>query len=257
MGPKNNRLFRANQWWGRLFSVTKLRSNNYEVVRGIWKSIAVPSLMYGMETIPWTMGEINKMETIQNKIGRLALGGNRFVGTEAIRGEMGWSTFEERIMKSKLRFKIRIERMDENRWVKKVSQSAGSGSRWMRECSKIVEKCGLFKRWNPNGEGINEWCLAYSSGDEGTYDEKEWRTLISAKVKEFGLVKWRRGIEGKQTLARYSLKVAPRRENFYDGSWGSSLLFKARSGALELNDRTYRFNPRNTKECEFGCMVSG
>ena len=64
-------------------------------------------------------------------------------------------------------------------------------------------------------------------------------------------------MEGKQTLSRYSLKSTPQRESFYDGSWGSSLLFKARAGALELNDRTYRFNPRNSKECEYGCMVNG
>ena len=45
--------------------------------------------MYGMEVIPWTMNEVKKMETIQNKIGRLALGANKFVGVEDIRGEMG------------------------------------------------------------------------------------------------------------------------------------------------------------------------
>ena len=165
-GAKNDRLFRANQWWGRLCSVAKLRSNKYEVIRGIWKSIAVPSLMYGMETIPWTVGELNKMEAVQNKIGRLALGGNKFVGTEAIRGEMGWSTFEERIMKSKLRFKIRIEKMGDNRWVERVSQCAGSSSRWMRDCSRVVEKCGLFKRWNLN------WGIAMSGA---------WPTVVEMR----------------------------------------------------------------------------
>ena len=76
-------------------------------------------------------------------------------------------------------------------------------------------------------------------------------------MKEYGLAKWRTGIENKQTLVRYGLKKAPHWESFYDGSWGSSLLFKARSGSLEVNERTYRFNPRNSKECEHGCIVNG
>ena len=46
---------------------------------------------------------------MQNKIGRLGLGEKRMVGMEAIRGEIGWSTFEERILKSTLNYKIRLE----------------------------------------------------------------------------------------------------------------------------------------------------
>ena len=35
---------------------------------------------------------------IQNKVGRVALGENRHVCVEAVRGDMGWSTFIERGM---------------------------------------------------------------------------------------------------------------------------------------------------------------
>ena len=119
-GAKNNRIFRANQWLGRLCSIGKFRSNKYEIIRGIWKNIAVPSLLYGMGTVNWTLNETNQMETVQNKIGRIALGANKYVGVEAIRGDMGWSTFEERLMKSKLRYKVRIDLMNENRWAKRV-----------------------------------------------------------------------------------------------------------------------------------------
>ena len=44
-------------------------------------------------------------------------------------------------------------------------------------------------------------------------------------------------------------KTNPRKEIYYDGSFGSSLLFKARSGSLELNSRTYRWNENQTKLC--------
>ena len=90
-GAKNEKIFKANQWWGRLGSIAKLRSNRYEIVRGIWKNIAVPGIMYGMNVLGVTEKELKDLEIIQNKIGRLALGGNKLEGVEAIRGEMGWS----------------------------------------------------------------------------------------------------------------------------------------------------------------------
>ena len=45
---KSERIFRANQWWGRLCSMANFRANKYEVVRGIWKTIAVPNIL-----LPW------------------------------------------------------------------------------------------------------------------------------------------------------------------------------------------------------------
>ena len=72
-------------------AMTKFRSNKYEIARGIFKGVVIPSLLYGMETINWThllsslwfhtsqtVEEINKLEIIQNKIGRLVLGANKW-----------------------------------------------------------------------------------------------------------------------------------------------------------------------------------
>ena len=43
-------------------------------------------------------------------------------------------------------------------------------------------------------------------------------------------------------------------EKFYDGSQGSKLLFKARTGRLEMNGGTYRWSGReeNCEWCELG-----
>ena len=38
-GAKYEKVFKANQWWGRLGSIAKLRANRYEILRGIWKNI--------------------------------------------------------------------------------------------------------------------------------------------------------------------------------------------------------------------------
>ena len=234
-----------------------MRANKYEIIRGIWKNIAVPGLLYGMEVINWTMGEIKQMEVIQNKIGRLALGAKKYAAIEALRGEMGWSTFEERIMKGTLRFKVRLEEMDGSRWAKKIYLEAGNSSRWMKGCAINAQKGGLFRTWDLNERGENQWRLAYTRGDTSRYEMKKWKILINERVSEYGLEKWRNGIEGKTSLARYGKKKCPKKETFYDGSWVSSLLFGARSGSLDLNERTYRFNDTRSKICEHGCIQGG
>jgi len=44
---KTEKMFKAHQWYGQLGSVAKFRENKYEVLRGIWEKMVVPSIMYG------------------------------------------------------------------------------------------------------------------------------------------------------------------------------------------------------------------
>ena len=134
---------------------------------------------------------------------------------------------------------------------------AGNNSKWMKDCVRTASKGGFFRIWRRNDQGNTEWNLAYTQGDESVYTEKEWKLYINTRVEEFGLEKWRKDMERKQTLSMYCKKKCPKKEAFYDGSWMSSLLFKARSGSLELNERTHRFNDRRSKECEQGCRHEG
>ena len=47
-----------------------------------------------------------------------------------------------------------------------------------------------------------------------------------------------------------SEKVALRKEKFYSGNKGSSLLFRARTNSSQVNDRTYRFNENRERICK-------
>ena len=42
---------KANQWYGRLASISRVRADKYEVLRELCKTVAVPNLMYGMNVI--------------------------------------------------------------------------------------------------------------------------------------------------------------------------------------------------------------
>ena len=231
---KSDRISRANQWMGRLGSVARCRANKYEMVKGLWKGVAVPSIMYGLETTVWTRNEMDRMEVVQNKVGRIALGANRYVAVEAIRGDMGWSTFRERLAKAVLRFRVRLQRMDENKWAKKVFEWNIYG-RWMKDSIKVemrVGELGMLVR-GVMRQGSMNVC----------------KREINRYVKEKGKEEWKRGMIGKSSLEWYRKKEQPGHESCYDGSYGGDLLFKARTKSLEVNSRTYRWANDGNKLC--------
>ena len=248
---KSEKIFKANQWYGRLASVARYRANKYVTVRELWKTLAVPSIMYGMNVLNWSEHELQKLEVIQNKVERVALGANRYACVEAIRGDMGWSSFSERSMKGNIMYKVRIERMDDERWVKKVYKCSGRHSKWLKSCKRLVRRCGLNCREDVFGCGhVAGWNVVCMNGEGWNWSMDKWKKTINSRVSDLGLRKWKKGMEDKCTMEWYRVKEVPKYEPFYDGSYGSELLFKVRSQSLEVNGRTYRWNVDGSKECK-------
>ena len=51
---KNEKISMVDQWVGRLGSAARMRASKYDVLRDVWKSVAVPSIMYGMDVMAWS-----------------------------------------------------------------------------------------------------------------------------------------------------------------------------------------------------------
>ncbi|KAK8372180.1 hypothetical protein O3P69_013569, partial [Scylla paramamosain] len=75
---------------------------------------------------------------------------------EALRGDMGWSTFRERLTKATLRYKIRLERMDDARIARKVYLWNESGSKWRKRCMRMTDRNGLQVVWAIRMAGRNQ-----------------------------------------------------------------------------------------------------
>ena len=60
--------------------------------------------------------EVQGLQVVKNKAARVGLRVNKYAPTETLRGEMGLSTFEERVDKAKAKYKMRLEMIEENRW---------------------------------------------------------------------------------------------------------------------------------------------
>ena len=116
---------------GRLGSAARMRASKYDVLREVWKSVVVPSIMYGMDVIAWNESEIDRLEVGQNssRVPRMALNAPRYTAVEALRSDMGWSTFRKRLIKATLECKNRLERMDDEGIAKEVYLWNESGSK--------------------------------------------------------------------------------------------------------------------------------
>ena len=244
-------LSKANQWLGILGSAARVRASKYEVLREVWKSVAVPGIMYGMDVIAWNDGELDKLEVVQNRIARLALGAPRWTAVEALRGDMGWSTFNERRMKAALRYKVRLERMNDERWARKMYLWNMRVSKWNRKCHALVRKCDLNEIWAypvHNRQG-DEWLMTVQGVSGIEWDVKEWKKEIEKRVRICGLRIWKQGMGRKDSLKLYRMKEMPKYECIYDGSRGGDLMFCVRANALSVNARTYRWNERREDIC--------
>ena len=213
---------------GMLKNVMTKHAGGYLIVRELWKGVGVPRSLYGYEVCKVSKEEIDKMEKMQNRVARLGLGANSYTAVEALRGEMGWSRYQERIAKMKIRYKIKLQELsnrDEMSWAGYLYKLEGSD--WAKEIRRIERKYELDR----------------------LYGAENSRVLVERRITEHGQIEWERGLNSKSTLRFYRNKKAPRREEFYDGSYEGKLLFRARAGSLEVNARTHRWNG-GSESCE-------
>ncbi|KAF2366049.1 hypothetical protein FHG87_003189 [Trinorchestia longiramus] len=247
---KGEKVVKAMQWWGRLSSVTKYRANKYECVRGIWKYVTVPSITFGMNVMAWHGGDLEKLDMLQNRVGRLALGTPKWRAVEAIRGDLGWSLFSERMVKAVLNYKVRIERMENKRWVKQIFEWNLSESLWEKISWGHARKLKIQKTVRVRiGRAMDDWLLRGRRGRGMEWDCNKWKKEIEKLTKEYGVNKWKHSMNGKTTLIWYASKNVLRCEMFYDGSFGSQLLLAVRCKALSVNRRTWSGNEENTRLC--------
>ncbi|MPC37532.1 hypothetical protein E2C01_031014 [Portunus trituberculatus] len=110
--------------------------------------MAVPHCLYGAELIRFTEKNIQELDKVQDMVDRWALGANRCIGLEAVRGDTGWSTFRESIAKGKMSYIKKIEGMDDERWAKKVLSEKRPESSWRREINRWKKKENIEEDWD-------------------------------------------------------------------------------------------------------------
>ncbi|KAG0425530.1 hypothetical protein HPB47_027302 [Ixodes persulcatus] len=83
------------------------------------------------------------MERRQREVGRQALGCHGMVATEAVQGDLGWSSFEAREATSKITYDSRLHLMDRGRWAKRLfiyTYLTGVQTGWRKRLYQLEKK---------------------------------------------------------------------------------------------------------------------
>lgn len=109
--------------------------DRYEVVRTLWKVVAVPGLTFANGVLCTAAHTRTHLETRQWEVGRVLLGAKWCVLNTAVQGDMGWPSFEAREARGKLFFKRRLSEMEGHRWARqtyKYLHFRSRNTRWTR-----------------------------------------------------------------------------------------------------------------------------
>ena len=72
--------------------------------KAIWKLQAVPAIMFGKQVVTLTKKIIDKLQKIENNVYRYLLGVGPTIPVKTLRGEVGASSVESRVMETLLSF---------------------------------------------------------------------------------------------------------------------------------------------------------
>lgn len=117
-----------------------VHTHQYEVLRALWKMVAVPGLTYANAVLCLSTGMREFLERRQREVGRMALGTHRQTPVEAIQGELGWSSFTAREAVAKAAYENRLLCLPEGNLARQVLVYlgfSGRSTRWTRRTVKL------------------------------------------------------------------------------------------------------------------------
>ena len=75
-----------------------------------WLQILKPKMLYGKEDVCYDKEWINRMESLQHKVGCYILGTRTTVSKAGVRAELGWKTIQGEIWSSKIKLLLGLKR---------------------------------------------------------------------------------------------------------------------------------------------------
>jgi hypothetical protein len=110
---------KANRMANYTYSVIERSVNKIMIGKTYWKSMVLPSLLYGVGVIEMVKQDVDRLQVIENRVYRAMLGAPRYTPVCTLRGEVGASAMRARIIKTKMNYVIYIEK-GENEMMKEI-----------------------------------------------------------------------------------------------------------------------------------------
>ena len=209
-------------------SVIEKSCNKLMVGKTYWKCGALPGILKGAELMNFTKNQVGEIQKMENRVYRVIFGAAGTTPISAMRGEIGASLMESRMIKNRILFTKNLKE-SENELVKNVLGKVmrDRKSKWRKKTEEYLRKVEI--RYEEL-EGLSKY-------------------MIKKKVKDYDTRIWKRDLEDKSTLFIYrTYKEAMREETFYKNGEASRLIFRARTNTMALNDR-FRHDRGDIRRC--------
>ena len=169
-----SRVAEASKAMGALRRVLKNRGMSLAAKRGLYEGVIVPTVLYGAEAWSTRVAERKKLNVFEMKCLRSMIGVTRMdrLRNETVRQRVGITTeLSERVDARVLRWFGHMERMPEERLVKKIVNADVEGRRargrprmgWMEAVKRALSERGL----------------TMEDGRERARDRAEWRMIVN------------------------------------------------------------------------------
>ena len=198
-------------------SIIEKSCNRLMVGKTYWKCGALPGILKGAELMNFTKKQIKDFQNMEYRVYRIIFGAMGSTPLPALRGEIGASLMESRMIKNRIMFTKSLKE-SKNKLVREVLEKVmrDGGSKWKKTTD------GYLRMIEIRYEDLEN----YSKND------------IKKKVSDRDSRIWKEEIHTKSTLEIYKeFKKEMKEERFYRNGEESRLIFRARSNTLALNDR--------------------
>ena len=182
--------------------------------------MSIPGILFGRSVVVTPKASIIKVQRIENKVWRYLLGIGGYSTVESLRGEIGASMMQTRIMETMLLFVIDTlaSNFEDIKRYMNDTIERGKGQ-WINTVNDYRAKIGLS--W----EELRE------------IDRKS----LKMRIKEYDTQLWLEGMNQKPVLRWYMLgKQSIEYENCYRNNGHSVFLAKARTNSLQLEEHQGR-----------------
>ena len=109
-----------------------------------WKSVALPTILYGTNIVNLTEENIKVLQRIENSVYRTILGAAHYTANATLRGEIGSSLMKRRIINSRFNFIISINTGRNQLLEHTLREIEMDGStKWIKTTVKYMSETGI------------------------------------------------------------------------------------------------------------------
>ena len=106
----------AHRYKGACIKMTRMGPDTVALASSCWSQMAIPSILHGTESVPFTDTTINEIERTQSQLAKSLLGLSISSPNICAQETLGWQMFRHRLYLHQLKFYLRQLQLPGERW---------------------------------------------------------------------------------------------------------------------------------------------